>query len=426
VGKEGHSVVQLIFHLRRRRVAADRPNSRSRGATRESGFSQEQRWYYLHRSAQVGPYLQSELHSLLVKKVISPTTLVRQEGNGRWRAFRDIPEEAAAGTHKRKQNWAIVALGIAVFLGAIVVLKVPTSSESGNVFGIISRLKNKQELLDVIRESKQIQITETARFDFSRRNDLVEVSDLHIFGPRTYRKLSWIQVEMMMQKVRDDMNAASGGGQEPRNNSSISSTGFVSNSVRPSLTSQASATPPALSPADGQLVQEFWRSITSSHVVDRYEFYLRRYPFGIFADMATAKIKELRKIPKEASVNGSEGGAAKKKKSSNSSKTTKPTSAKTTAAETSTQEASGNGGEGGTAKKKKSNNSSKTTKPSSVKTIAVETSTEKTRGRCRIGNNGRCTSAPLKTTEKDCVVSANNTMPYKPCVIRNYQSKKKS
>ena len=376
--------MQLIFHHRRRRVAADRPNSRSRGATRESGFSQEQRWYYLHRSAQVGPYLQSELHSLLVNKVISPTTLVRQEGNGRWRAFRDIPEEAAAGTHKRKQNWAIVALGMVVFLGAIAVLKVPTSSESGNFFGIISRLKNKQELLDVIRESKQIQTTETASFDFSRRNDLVEESDLHIFDPRTFRQLSWIQVEMMMKKVRDDVIVGTGGKQKPWSNSA----GFMVHPARVSSTSQADpATPAKVSLAEGQLVQEFWRSMASSAVVDRYEFYLRRYPFGVFADMATAKIKELRKVPKEAPVNGGEGGTAKKKKSSNSSKTTKPTS---------------------------------------VETTAVETSTQKTRGRCQIGNTGRCIAAPLKTSEKDCIVSANNTKPYKPCVMRNYRSKKKS
>jgi len=92
----------------------------------------------------------------------------------------------------------------------------------------------------------------------------------------------------------------------------------------------------------------------------------------------------------------------------------------------STSEASVNGSEGGTAKKKKSNNSSKTTKPTSVETTAVEASTQKTRGRCQIGNNGRCIAAPLKTSEKDCIVSANNTKPYKPCVMRNYRSKKKS
>lgn len=288
------------------------PNGKNRAMTKDSAPPEGEWWYYLNRSRQVGPYSRSELRSLLAKDVISPTTLVWQQGNGGWRALRDVTDEPTIEPHKGRQNWLVVVLGISVFFGAITVVpNIPTGSETGTDFAIISRAKNNQERLEVIQDTKQIQISQIAMSDFGL-NDLFE----------NWSRSSPISVDL------------------------------VFNPPRASLPSQASpATRAALSPA-GELVQEFWRSISSSHVVDRYELYLRRYPSGAFADIATARIKDLRKVSEQASVNRREGGSAKKKASSSASKTIKP--------------------------------------EKSVKTIAVKASPPKIGGQCWNGNIARC------------------------------------
>jgi GYF domain 2 len=278
------------------------PNGKNRAITRDSNPPDEEWWYYLNRSRQVGPYSRSELRSLLAKDVISPTTLVWQQGNGGWRALRDVTDEPKIEPHKGRQNWLVVALGTSVFFGGITgVATVPTESESRNVFAIISREKNNQERLEVIQDTKQIQISQIAISDFGL-NDLYE---------------NW-------------------------GRSSPISAGLVFNPTRASLPSQTSPPARAAVSPGGEFVQEFWRSISSSHVVDRYEFYLRRYPSGAFADIATARIKDLRKASEQASANKREGGAAKKKASSSASKTIKPVkSVKTTAVKASTPKAAG-------------------------------------------------------------------------------------
>jgi hypothetical protein len=55
------------------------------------------------------------------------------------------------------------------------------------------------------------------------------------------------------------------------------------------------------------LVQEYWRAISHSKVIGRYEYYLRRAPAGSFAQIAAVRIEELRKDPPK------EAGRAKKR-----------------------------------------------------------------------------------------------------------------
>jgi hypothetical protein len=265
----------------------------------EKAVEAEQLWYYLNRSRQVGPYSRSELHSLLAKEVILPTTLVWTQGSGGWRTLRELPDEPIVETHKPRQNWIVVALGISVFFSGIsIVANVPTGTGSRNVFANGSTAVNTQGLLDNSRVRKQIQISEIAIADFSTQND---------------PGVNW-------------------------STSSPSSTGFMFNVVRPSLPSQASVA----WPSEGQLVQEFWRSMAYSDIIDRYEFYLRNYPSGTFADIAIARNKELRMPIKQASVNKGEGWIPKKRAGTNSSRTPKPKkSARITAVKTSTPKTEG-------------------------------------------------------------------------------------
>jgi hypothetical protein len=260
----------------------------------------EQSWYYLHRSRQVGPYSWSELHSLLAKEVILPTTLVWAQGSGGWRALRDRSDEPKVGPPKSRQNWIVVALAVIVlFLGGItIVAKAPMGSELRNAFAIMSKAENMHALLDRIADHKQLRITEIAKSDVSEPNGLVE----------------------------------------DRSNASPGSASFMLNLARPSLPSQGSpATQAALSPMEG-----YWRSIAYSDDTDLYESYLHRYSSGTTADIAKAKIKKVRKATKAASMNTGESGTSRKKESIRSSKTVKPsTLAKTTAVKNSTLKTGG-------------------------------------------------------------------------------------
>lgn len=257
----------------------------------------EQWWYYLSGSRQVGPYSRNELHLLLSKEVISPTTLVWTQDSGGWRALRDVSDEPVIESHKRPRHWIVAALVVTIFFGGItIVVTVPKGGESRNAVAIMTKEKNTQGLLERIHERSQVQITEIATLNFSRSNERVE----------------------------------------DRSNSSPISAHFMFNPVG-SLSAQAApVTIAALSP-EGHLVQEFWRSIANSPVVDRYEFYLRRYPSGSFADIAAARIKELRKTSKQEMA-----GTARKKANTSSSKTRKPKkSAKTTAVKISSRKMDG-------------------------------------------------------------------------------------
>jgi hypothetical protein len=272
-------------------------------------------WYYLNRSRQVGPYSTGELRWLLAKDVIAPATLVWRQGNGGWRALQDVVDEPVAETHRKRQNWLVSVLVVTVFFcGITIVAKVPTGSELKNVVAVVPKSEHRQEVTGSIRGDNRIDITEVAISDFTR--------------PRS---------------VED-------------------SSSFI-NSGQPSLLPQGPATRTALSP-EGQLELDFWRSIAYSDDADLYRSYVRRYPSGTFADIAAAKIKELARATKQASVNKSKAEAAQKKSSIVSSKTINW--------------------------------------KSSTKATAVKTSTPKTSGLCSNGNIERCRDRCRKGEARSC------------------------
>jgi hypothetical protein len=138
---------------------------------------------------------------------------------------------------------AIIAFRITLFVGGMAILaSIHTGGESKNDFAV--------RLLDRIQEHKAIQITEVA----------------------------------ISNSIEDWVNSSS-----PRRK------------FNPILTSTESSPTSKVRPLNGQLVQEFWRSMVSSNVIGRYDSYLRDYPSGTFAGIATARIKDLQNTAKEAS-----------------------------------------------------------------------------------------------------------------------------
>lgn len=139
---------------------------------------------------------------------------------------------------------AIIAFRITLFVGVMAILaSIQTGGESKNDFAI--------RLLDRIQEHKAIQITEVAI------SKSVE---------------NWVNPSMPRPKFNP-----------------------IGASTKPSPTSARTLA------VKGQLVQEFWRSMVSSSVIGRYDSYLRDYPSGTFAGIATARIKDLQNTAKEVS-----------------------------------------------------------------------------------------------------------------------------
>jgi hypothetical protein len=133
-------------------------------------------------------------------------------------------------------EWAVVAFRLILFVGGMAILaSIPSPGDSRNNFALF---------LDRIQGHKTIQITEVAAS--SPVGDRVDPSP-----------------------------------------------------ARSKLTPVRTSTEPSpLSPKalGGGLVQEFWRSIITSSVMGRYDAYLRDYPTGIFAGLATARIKDLQNV----------------------------------------------------------------------------------------------------------------------------------
>jgi hypothetical protein len=284
------------------------------------------------------------------------------------------------------------ALGVSLLLGGLAIaLKMALEIETAQVSAIISQVKANQMFPDVSQNPNSFDNAHVVISDVS--SVILDDADLNIYGPRRCQS-----PRIKTETTGVCLVAATDPGQVIDRNSS--DTNFVFNSVRPSLTSyRVSARSLKVdSPADQHFVQEFWRSMVSSTVVDRYELYLRRFPSGPLAGVSTARIKELRRGSEEASI--SEGGAVKKK--NGSSQTTKP---KTSAKTASTQKAV----------------KSKNTKPKTPVNIAAASAPE-TLDRCPGGNVDRCRT-PLMASEKTCNGTAGSNKTSKACVIHNYQIK---
>jgi hypothetical protein len=112
----------------------------------------EEKWYYLHRAHQVGPYSLPELYMLLAKEVIAPTTLVWSPGRGGWREFQNVTGQPQASPPKRRRAWAAAMFGSAMFLAGLTGLETaPTESETGYLLVTGSIPKSRPETLDRIR-----------------------------------------------------------------------------------------------------------------------------------------------------------------------------------------------------------------------------------------------------------------------------------
>jgi hypothetical protein len=105
-------------------------------------------------------------------------------------------------------------------------------------------------------------------------------------------------IEMLMRRVRDDVIAATDHAQVPWSNSSLSSDGF---SFKPT---DLPGPPLANIPPDPerQLELELWRSIGESNDPTLLKGYLRRYPKGIFSDIARSRLKALDNKSKTTSI----------------------------------------------------------------------------------------------------------------------------
>jgi hypothetical protein len=158
---------------------------------------------------------------------------------------------------RRPRNWIVIAVSISAFIGGLTTVEpAPTGKETTNVFAANAEAKVRQDLSDRILENRHIQIAEIAMSGFGRTEALAV----------NWRKTSTISLGVMVSQVPAPL--------------SDQTFPVGRSTVRP----------------EGQPVQEFWRSFASSQVVDRYRYYLRRYPTGPFADIAIARIDELGKI----------------------------------------------------------------------------------------------------------------------------------
>jgi hypothetical protein len=359
----------------------------------------EDGWYYLNQFRQVGPYSRSELCSLLNKNVLTPSTLVRQQGNGGWRPLRAITNETAIRTHKKCAKSVSAILVVFVLMSGVAVLsKVAIGIQPQNVFAILSKVGAGQILHNISADSKYSDVLETPTSNPAEPNSLQEDASLNIYGPRR-SQTARIRAELV------------GGGavittdREQEMGRETFDTIFVSTLVQAPLTYKVFGQSMVMeTPVNPQFVQEFWRSMASSAVVDRYELYLRRFPSGPLADISTARIRELRKDSSKALI--SKGGPAKKKKRNGSPQTTRT--------KTSSQKAT----VANPAQKKISSKNTEVKMPVKL----ANASSPQTVDRCRGGNAERCRET-LRALGENCMSGANGTNSSKTCVIHNYQSK---
>jgi GYF domain 2 len=195
---------------------------------------------------------------LLVAKEVISPNTLVWSPGGSWCAVRDLPNEPAIEAQKQRQNWATVAIGICVFLVGI---------------GVVV--------------------------------DVPPTNESHIAFAMTSK-------EQERQSFLDKVGAD----HVPAKETVVIHPDFASLPFGTSLTARTRTS------IDRRPVQEFWRSIAYSDVVDRYHFYLGRYPSGPFAETAAARIRALRESTKDE-VPKSKIEIAKKKPGSIASKVPK-------------------------------------------------------------------------------------------------------
>jgi GYF domain 2 len=217
-------------------------------------MEEERSWYYLQHSRQLGPFTWNELQDLLGMNVISPATLVWRQGGGGWRTIDEVARRRVTEPAiRRPRSWMLIVGGI-IFCAAM-------------SFG--------------------------AEFATQRGSE----QQISNFFPLT---------------ATTDTDEALDGGADPLATSSVSAVTGEGNASQPSWlarspTGTMNPAPPHLR-RKGHFVQEYWRAISHSKVIGRYEYYLRRAPAGSFAQIAAARIEELRQVPPKRA-----GGRARKR-----------------------------------------------------------------------------------------------------------------
>jgi hypothetical protein len=110
-----------------------------------------------------------------------------------------------------------------------------------------------------------------------------------------------LEIRPMLGRVRQSVREATAGSQVPWENSSLEGEFFF----RPGPAPPVAAIPPAPDPAqnqgaprsgispDGATERLFWESVKDSRSPDELQAYLRRYPDGVFADLARTRIAAL-------------------------------------------------------------------------------------------------------------------------------------
>jgi hypothetical protein len=184
-----------------------------------------------------------EPHSLLGRHVLSSrkSSDVRHGPHG----TRNLPSEPLNSSEPLARHRAVITFRIILFVGGMGILaSLHAGGDSKNDFAV--------RLLDRIQDHQAVQITEVAKSNSAE---------------------DWVNPSSPRYKLN-----------------------LIGTSTEPSPIS------PKVLAFQGQLVQEFWRSMVSSDVIGRYDSYLRDYPSGTFADLATARIKDLRNVTTEVSV----------------------------------------------------------------------------------------------------------------------------
>lgn len=110
-----------------------------------------------------------------------------------------------------------------------------------------------------------------------------------------------LEVRPMLGRVRQTVREATGGAQIPWENASLEGEFFFRPAApraasiaalppQPQAPQPAPAAPPSTDPATERL---FWESIRDSRNPEEFEAYLRRYPNGVFTDLARTRIAAL-------------------------------------------------------------------------------------------------------------------------------------
>jgi hypothetical protein len=237
----------------------------------EQKMQAEHSWFYLQNSRQIGPCTWTELQDLLSINVISPATLVWRSKGGGWRTI----EEVARGPRPappvpRQSSWMLV-IGAVIFCAAMFVGA-----------DVSTRIGSEQTNIDFFPLST------------SQSSDEPPIL-LMTIGPVPSQPKTETSTILV----------------EPSFSQAPSATPWTS---RP----RAIATSPSRPTPNSHLVQEYWRAISHSKVIGRYEYYLRRAPTGSFARGAATRIEELKRQPRSNTTNRVKKPPPKKQTTSSS------------------------------------------------------------------------------------------------------------